>query len=359
MSRADFTEEQLKAAVIAYAEALYAPEPEGVPEHVFSERYEERKRQNIELARKLDAKRRRRAAARKALRSVAAVFVILVISFAMIMTFSQTARAAVLNWFTETYNKIVYIRFNHVEDDHAVLICEPGALPEGFERTDVIHSGFYFKKTYRNNETGEYIKFEYYKPTEKQLAKMAKNGENAEKYLIFDYYEAYYTEASGKKKLCWYDPDRNLAYFVESDMRDKDALINAFTEITFRLSHYEPTWLPEGYEECERVDDDAFKIAYLDKENNKRIYYKEYDMADVYTIFIFKGVGENADDISQETISIGPMTVYYYPPTENERAADIVIIDDVNNLAFYCIAEVSREELIRIAKSIQCIESIW
>ena len=360
MSRPVFTEEQLRSAVIEYAEALYASDPERVPEHIFSERYETRKRQIIEMARELGSKRRRRAVLRKTLRSAAAAAIVVIISFALVMTFSQTVRAAVLNWFVETYNKIIYFRFDHEEDGKGVIICEPGDLPEGFVRTSAERSGSHAVKTYKDPETGEYIIFEYYRPSEDQIREAQKPADASETYLIFDYYEAYYTESGRCRQLRWYDPDRDLVFCAGSDINDKEAFINAFKEIDLRLPHYEPDWIPEGYEEYERSDDyPSFCIHYSDKEGRRPIYYYVYDMAESDMIFVQKGVGEETDDAVYEKIQIGSMPAYYCPPTEHDGGAELIIIDEKDHFIYCITADLSEEELIRMAESIKCSETSW
>ena len=233
-------------------------------------------------------------------------------------------------------------------------------MPEGFERVIVTHNGYYFKKIYKNHDTGEYIRFEYFKPTEKQIEKISAAGSDAEKYLIFGYYEAFLVQSGTEKQLCWYDPDRNLAFYVESDMKDKESFLEAFSEIRVRLPHYEPTWIPEGYEECERVDEyPSFSVYYKEQDSNRFIYFDVYDLAESNMLFVQKGVGEDMDDVVCEMIMIGLMKAYYYPSTEHDSSAELILIDEEQNLEYWITAELYIDDLCKIAESIQCMETSW
>ena len=362
MSRADFTEEQLKIAVTAFAEAmidLEKAEADDSPEHEFSEHFYSRMRENIELARKSDAAKRRKAARRKFWRSAAAVIAAIIIAFGALMVFSPEARAAVLNWTIEIYDKIVHYQFKHVEDDHAFIICTPQGLPEGFERTEKYRGDYYSRNVYRNAETGEYIKFEYFKPTEKQKEKIEKTGYNAEIYYVFDYYEMYYTESARKRKVCWYDPDRNLAFYAEGNL-EKETFINTFTAIDFRLPRYEATWVPDGYIKGEMEDlFIKYNTDYYDEDGAANLFLFYSDMSEADLIWIGKGTGENTDDVFSESILINGFPATYYPPTENDVGSELVWIDNNNNLVFIVSGFLSHDDMIRFAESITCTESEW
>ena len=357
MSDAAFTEIQLKNAVALYAQALRMTEPSDVPEPVFSVGFKDRCRQNSALAAGL-LKDKKRAARRRAFRSAAAVFVILLLSFAALMAFSTPVRAAVIRWYTEVRDKVVQIRFNHSEDDHAFIICTPGDLPGGFECIETTHFGQYCRKIYKNPETGHFIRFEYMKPTEKQKADIEKTAQNAEQYLVFEYYKMYLTKTRGTYKLCWYDPDRELVFYVRSDL-DKDILVRTFSTIDFRLPLYEPVWLPEGFEEYDRTEDyPSINIHYSDN-NGRQLHYEVTDRYVTDIVQISKGLGLNSDEVLQETVTVRGMMGYYYPQTMHDNSSDMVLIDEKNDLVFILTGTIEKSELIQIAENIKCLENDW
>lgn len=361
MSYVSFTEEQLKAAVSAYAEALIdleKAEADKSPEHEFSEHFYSRMRENIERARKRKPLKLRKTR-RSFWRSAAAVIATVIIAFVAVMEFSTEARAAVLSWAVFTYDKIVHYQFSHVEDDHAFIICTPQGLPDGFERTEKYRSDYYSRNVYKNAETSEYIKFEYYKPTEKEKAKIEKTGQDAETYYVFDYYKMYYTESAGKKKVCWYDLDRNLAFCAEGNL-EKETFINTFSAIDFRLPRYEATWVPEGYIVGELTDLQVMRYVDYYNDNGAVVLSFTYsDMSEMDLIWIGKGTGENPDSIASETISINGCSATYYPSSSHDIGSELIWIDDHNKLVFLITGVLSREGMIRFAESITCTESEW
>ena len=357
MSTTAFTEEQLKNAVALYAQALQMTEPSDVPEPVFSEGFKHRCRQNSALAAGF-LKDKKRAVLRRVFRSAAAVLVIILISFASLMAFCTPVRATVIRWYMEVRDKVVQLKFNHSEDDHAFIICTPGELPEGFECVNTLHVGQYCRKIYKNPETGNYIHFEYMKATEKRKADIEKTGKNAEQHLVFEYYKMYLTNILGTYKLCWYDPDRELVFYVQSDL-DKDILVCTFSTIDFRLPLYEPMWLPEGYtKETITFDYPSTDILYSNHDQTSRISFNIYETSSVDTSYITKGV-QAQDDVVYEEHLINGRVVYYFPGSEHEKGSDIIAIYEDENLVFIVSATIPKQELLSIVESIQCIEPDW
>ena len=359
MSGMVFTEEQLKKAVEEFAEELYADLPVAGPDPEFSDNYQARKRQFIAMARDsgeasgsttVSTKRR----GRRVLRTVAAVLGILIISFAILMVASPKAYAAVRDWTINIYNKIVDYTFNHSEDDHAVIVCEPAGLPEGFERAETYHSGYYTRKLYKNAETGDYIRFEYRKPTKAQIANIEKRGQKAESVTAANGVPMCFA-AGNPNELFWYDKDRNLVFYVESDL-SKDSLLDCFASVNYRLPLYEPSWLPEGYGLS--YEDQCYPSLlkeYIDQ-NNSMLNLDIYDMAEVDIVNIWS----RGDDVNMEECQINKTEAKYYPATETDPGSGIVWIDEKNHLVcIFTTDSLSKEELIRFSESVQCVETEW
>ena len=352
MSRAFFTEAELKAAVYAYGEAWRTSDPSADPGHVFSEIYKSRKAGILSAARKRQAKQR-------VWHNVAAVFIVLIMSFGIVLAASPTARAAVLNWTVDTYNRIVDYRFYHNEDDHTFLICDPGSLPEGFVRTEEYHKGYYARKVYADPDTGSYIKLEYRKPTDAQIKRLEKQAASAELFLEDGIIKKYITQSGSKNKLFWYDPQRNLVFRVESNL-DRTALEECFRTMDFRLPLYEPTWLPEGFEISERIDHymEEF-ILYEDPKTQAVLFFTYTDMAEANDLYIFKVAGEYPDEIRSEAVTVSGGSAYYYPSTDNDVGADLVWIDEIDHIVFVISGTAGKETMIRIAESVCCTETKW
>ena len=358
MSGMVFTEEQLKKAVEEFVAEQYADLPVEGPDPVFSDSYQARKRQFIAMVRDsgeasgsttVSTKRRRH----RVLRTVAAVLGILIISFAIVMVASPKAYAAVRDWTINIYNKIVDYTFNHSEDDHAVIVCEPAGLPEGFERAETYHSGYYTRKLYKNAETGDYIRFEYRKPTKAQIANIEKRGQKAESVTAANGVPMYFA-AGSPNELFWYDKDRNLVFYVESNL-SKDTLLDCFASVDYRLPLYEPSWLPEGY----TISFEDYSYPVLTQEysgiDGGFVSIDIYDKAEIDLLHIW-----NRDDVQPEKCSINNISALYYPSTENDPGSGIVLIDEKNDLVFVLVTNsLVKETMIRFCESIRLVETVW
>ena len=351
-----FTEEQLKIALKELAEERYAQLPFDGPDPEFSENYQKRKRQFIAMARDFDAgapvhtKRR----SHRILRTAAAVLGILIISFAIVMAASPKAYAAVRNWTINIYNKIVDYTFNHSGDDHAVIICDPAGLPEGFVKAETYHSGYYTRKLYKNAETGDYIRFEYRKPTQAQADRLEKRGQKAESVTAANGVPMYYA-AGSPNELFWYDKDRDLVFYAESNL-DKDALLDCFASTVLRLPQYEPSWLPEGYVEADRMDYyPNYDITYYNPSTDSYIYYNYGDQAETDLI----AIDQLGYDIIAEDVIINGEHSYYYPSADGGPGEDLVYINNSNHIVFILTSDIGKENCVRLIESIRLVENNW
>ena len=344
MSAAEFSEKDLKLAVAAYCRDLCAPEPDYDPGHVFSERYNEQIRKILSMS-------RRQIYMKRALRMAASLFIVLLLSFGAVMLMNGSARAAFVNWTVNIYNRIVDITFTHTGDDHAYIICTPGELPEGFELAENYHIGYYTRSLYKNAE-GQYIKFEYCRPTEKQKQRIEARSAGAETAVSAQGVKMFLEEGRNVSHLFWYEPHQDLAYYVESNL-DKDILIKCFDVYSLRLPVYEPAWLPEGYEAVYRNDAyPQYALDFYNADTGEYIYYSYTDAAETDLVF----ADRLEDDTIVEEVIINGNQGYYFPKTENVADNDMVIIDTSNHLVFTISAELDKAIMVRIAESIICKE---
>ncbi len=344
MSVAEFTDNDLRMAVAAYCRDLCADDTVYDPGHIFSAFYNERIQRVLAIS-------RRQIRRRRTLRMVASVYIVLMLAFGTVMAFNEPVRAAVINWTVNIYNKLVDITFNHVEDDHAYVICSPGELPEGFEQTEKYHSGYYTRYVYKNAE-GRFIKFEYRKPTEAQKQKIEKRGASSEIITSSMGVQMFLSEGNGKCDLFWYDADLDLAYYVESNL-DKDTLVQCFDVVQMSLPLYEPTWLPDGYKETERADDYPYYwIMYSGNEGNDGIIFSYTDMAESDLISIWKG----ETDIDYKTVKVGDNKALLFLPNAFDPGTDLILVDESRNLVYEISGSLTEEEIIAVAESIICKE---
>ena len=348
MGRVDFTEQELKKAVIIYVDAWENATLDIDQDHVFSERFNRRKKEILERSRRIESRRNMR-------RNTAAVFLVLILSFSIVMVFSQRAQAAVWNWLVEIYDKLVVYDVNNSDGQRADLLCKPSELPEGFERTEEQHRSYYHAYTYRSRETNEYIKFTYRRPTEAQLKRLVKQSNDAEKILLSASREAYYIEKGNSRNLFWYNDDLGLSFSIESDL-DRETLIETFSSLEYRLPRYEPTWLPEGYElSVSEGDIMEWLTVFSSPEAGSIILVNYTDLFVRQSLSISKG----GDDVLFEDVTIGSLSGKYFPPTENDPLSELVWIDEDDALIYTISAELSKDELIKFGSSIKCTETEW
>lgn len=351
------TDKEIEKAVDLYVEELLTSFSNTESDHVFSERYEKRKAQIIACGakpvRRADSSENRVIRPVWLRRSIAAVLT-LVLSLSIAMTFSTTARAAVSNWLTETYNKLVKYVFSHNEDDHTYLICAPGSLPEGFEHVETIREDNYTLKEYKNAVTGDFLRFEYSKATEPMKAEIEKQKAGAELLAVSGSIEKYCFDAGASRRVFWYDHQRELVFFADSSL-DRDILAASLDSISIRLPLYEPAWLPEGYEEAEQnTEYPSVMITYMDSNSKGMIIYCYSDMAETDLV----AIDQIGKDLDFETVQINGIRAYYYS-YKDEEGGDLIWIDEETKLVFTISTSVSRDELLLFANSIKCVELDW
>ena len=347
MALTDFTEEELRDAVIAYGTARCNAFPMPDPGHVFSARYEERKKRILALA-------KRQRIYRRALRHVASIIIVLLVFGTVVLVSSEEARAAVRNWVINTYNKVIEFRFEHNENDHAFIICAPGFMPDGFERVSQYRSSGHAVSVYENIQTGDSIRFEYNIATEALIAEAKRQSETAELLLKDGIIEKYCVKQGRFTRVVWYDPQRELVFFADSTL-DRSVLEECLRSISFRLPLYEPTWLPEGYEKA----DLAFYYPLVDvlyiNASGDLIMYGYTDLAETSVI----GIEHLEVDTGMERLVINGMEAYYSPHDEEREGGDLIIIDEENKLVFMIEAGIEKDMITKLAESIICTETDW
>ncbi len=346
----EYTDEQLKRAISGWIAANNAT----LAENAVMPHYSCRHRSRIQAIAEIQQKRESR---KRILRNIAGTAAMLLLVLGTVVFTSSEAYSAVRNWLAEVRNKLFYQSIINTEDDHAVVICTLGNLPEGFERVGSYHSGYSGRSIYRNHETGEYLQFEYTKSTEKQVAEIEKKGESAGVFSESgDETRYYYIERDGECSLFWYDPDHDLIFNVESNL-SIDALSGPCANVRFRLPVYGPAWLPEGYTEVPEMRSTVYPwvIMRFTNDRGEDLVFSCHDMAKSNG-FITDLLVEN---VEYERLEIDGNDAIYSPGIGTVKENDLIIVDDKNNLVFCISATLDRETLIKIAGSIRCTETEW
>lgn len=344
------TDKEIEKAVIAYAEEYLGKLSAAPDTHVFSERYEKRRAQIVAFGASP-----MRQARHRILHSVAAVITVLFMSFCMILAVSPTVRAAILSWTKDAYNKIVYYNFSHTEDDHAYVICAPGSIPEGFVRTKNDRTDVHTQYLYENAGTGEYLQFEYSRATEALKAEVDRQREGADLLVSSGSADKYCLESKNAVRVFWYDAQRQLVFFVDSNM-SREALAECLDIISVRLPLYEPARLPEGYAETERKDQYPWMSFVWQNDQKAQLTLDYQDMSQADGVYVWS----RGDDVVSETVEVAGCTGTYYPASEHEKGSGIVWVDEKLNMIFIINADdMDKAELVAFADSIRCTESVW
>lgn len=346
MNAALITDTQLKKGLLAYLDACSAKVPAGMQEPLFSVQHDSRMRLILSAGKRRESRRNIR-------RSAAAVLLVLVLSFSMVMAFSAEARAGFQGWFIKIRKDLIQYEFNHTMDDRAYIICAPGSLPEGFEKAETTIKDNYTLKLYKNDLSGDTIRFEYSNATETMIAEVNRQKASAELLLKDGIIEKYCIQDGNNCRVFWHDPQRRLVFFVDSSL-DKSALASCFKTMNFRLPLYEPTWLPEGFEE---VDKEMIypSVDLLYMKSDEMLLFTYYDIAELEGI----DIDRLGDSVDYKKMTINQLPAYYFPASKRVFGSDLVIVDEENNLVYIVCAILPEDVLVSIAESIVCSEIEW
>ena len=154
MNKVTFTDEELTRAAKLLQSSMLSSLPTDVY-HEFS----------FEFHRKMAALRRKmklRSALKTAAKSVAAIFLALLIGGGALLTFDTDTRAAFFSWVREVYENSAFYQFVGDEEAEALPYCRPAWLPEGYVEVDTINNGQTQTIIYRHAENmGDDIIFTY------------------------------------------------------------------------------------------------------------------------------------------------------------------------------------------------------
>lgn len=212
----------LRQAATQTAETLLAslPAPSACA-HEFSETF-------LQKTERLIQKHRRRSAAQRVWKRVAAVFLILSLSAATWLSVDAHAREKLFQWAREAFGSLFVYRIDGSNIEKEYCGYEPTWLPEGFVLADRDHSdefGFDYYY-YENAETDQvfYINCNFMKNSAMTITQHGTEGStihdingNQGKFYQPD-------EISGSSSLIWVDENAAVVFIIEGNISEQEML---------------------------------------------------------------------------------------------------------------------------------------
>ena len=178
-------------------------------------------------------KTHRSATWRNVLKRVAIIALVLGITAGAIFTFSEPARAAIVNWFREIKGDHIIYHFEGEDNGETIKIPTFGWLPEGFEQKDLYQDDSTYDVYFEDN-SGESIDFGCYRIGTEGVTEIITQEDNMERITIngieCDYYQT--LESDGASILLWRDEENNVGCELGSTL-DKEMIIKIAENISF------------------------------------------------------------------------------------------------------------------------------
>lgn len=211
MNKAAFTEDELRQAALQVHEAMMAALTP-VNEHEFSFEFH---RKMSTLLRKMKLHRGIKAAAR----SVAAVFLALLIGGGALLTFNTDVRAAFFSWVRDVYENSVFYQFAGEEEPNVLPYIRPLWVPEGYVEVDVVGNEYQQTVVYQNVEdTSKAFTFAYSRTAENKNLWLYSEGFAHEEVNVNNFAADLYTpyDTSETNELLWSDENSGIIYKVSA-----------------------------------------------------------------------------------------------------------------------------------------------
>lgn len=211
MNKAVFTEEELRQAALQVHEAMMAALTP-VAEHEFS----------FEFHRKMSAllrKMKLHHGIKTAARSVAAIFLALLIGGGALLTFNTDVRAAFFSWVREVYENSAFYQFVGEKEAEVLPHIRPSWLPEGYTEVDVVGNERQQIIAYRNTvNSSELLIFTYSKAADGKQLSLYSDGFNHSTITVGEYTADVYIpyDATETNELIWLDIDSGIVYGISA-----------------------------------------------------------------------------------------------------------------------------------------------
>ncbi|MBR6521540.1 MAG: DUF4367 domain-containing protein [Oscillospiraceae bacterium] len=220
MNKAAFTEDELRRAALQVHEAMMAA-LEPIEEHEFS----------FEFHRKMAILRRKmklRHGIRKAAKSVAAIFLAMLIGGSVLLTANQNVRATFLAWAQRIYEQSVFYQYVDEENAGDLPHIRPAWIPKGY--VEVIAAGDNYTQSVmyqKEDDMSDIIVFVYSRSYENKHTNLQSDSGFDHKIVNINGYQAdLYVPHNDtvEKELVWFDDINNIAYGISYFGADKDIL---------------------------------------------------------------------------------------------------------------------------------------
>ena len=341
-------EKELRAALADYSAELCAEDKVYDPGHVFSESYKEKMRQVFTLG-------QRRSVRSRAWSTAAAVFAVAVIGVSLfISTTAANGRPTEYNQKTYPSGRHVCIETHMTFDDYGEIISKPAFIPEGFELAWSRSANPFYadgRSMYKNKQTGEYIRTEYYWAGLFQLDALQKKGQRADKLEVWPGVDLFCTISEKNVELFWTDPGSRIIFKVRSNMR-LDELLAAYGSSPYDLPAGDPKWLPEGFELAEKTADTFWR--------QEKCIYKSSGGKTVElnkcSLYVFERVTADYGryDVVTSPVYVNGIRCEYRFLSDGPEAFDLVYIDSTRAVVFVLSGDrISKEDAVRMLESIE------
>ena len=343
-----FSEKELRAALADYSAELCADDIVYDPGHVFSESYKEQMRRIFDLERR----KPKRRITWQAAAAVLAAAVLGITVFTSIM--AANGRPAELNKKTYSNSRNICIETFMTYDDYGETVSRPAIIPEGFELVWSRSVNPYYadgKSMYRNSQTGEYIRTEYYWASLYQLNALKKKGQRADKLDVWPDIDLFCSISGKTVELFWKDPRSSIIFKVRSNMR-LDSILAAYGSSPYDLPAGDPKWLPEGYRLAKKSADSFWRQTNCIYSNN------EWKTVELYkcSLYVFERV---TADYGDSDVMISPVYVNdtrceYRYLSDGQDLFDLVYIDRTRSMVFVLSGDrIPKEDAVRMLESIE------
>ena len=212
MNKAAFTDEELRQAALQVHEAMMAALTP-VAEHEFSFEFH---RKMSTLLRKMKLHCGIKAAAK----SVAAVFLALLIGGGALLTFNTDVRAAFFSWIREIYENSAFYQFVGEKGPEVLPYIRPTWIPEGYVEIDAVGNEYQQTVVYQNDaDKNELIMLTYSIANEKTILRLNSEALFEHKEVFVNEYKADLFIADDKtetNELIWLDTDSGILYAISS-----------------------------------------------------------------------------------------------------------------------------------------------
>ncbi len=223
MNEYTFTEDELRQAALQVHEAMMAALAP-VEEHEFS----------FEFHRKMAVLRRKmklQHGIREAAKSVAVIFLALLIGGSILMTLNQDVRATFFAWAQRVYENSVFYQYVDKEQADALPYIRPAWIPEGYVEVAAVGDDYMQMVVYqKGNDVSEAIVFIYSRGYENKHEKVQfQSGFDHKTVNVNDFCADLYVpyDDTVDKELVWFDDLNNIAYRISYSGTDNVILLMA------------------------------------------------------------------------------------------------------------------------------------